>query len=691
MHTTRIGTLTVLATVAPHLCAAQAVGDGTLKRQAKTVVVLVTAQRSSKFVRGSGFILSRKRHVATNLHVVAGAERIEVHHAAGSAHATLLYPNPKGEQVARCARSPKDFRACQPDIAILVLRSPLGDLGVVELAQSLPDEDHSVSAFGFPGVSDEVARAASAQRRLDPSSSSGRIGGTIPSDDGWWEYYEHDAAISPGSSGGPLFDVCGRVVGVNTMYSPSAGRSWAVSVRALAVKLKELGIAHHRTEEPCSAEIVTGDFTEFRDDVEDAVMDVVVPVGVIVCAICAVLVLARVMKFRMKSVAGVTVILVLIVVGGLVTYHRVGGQDTAEWHDPGERAAVGSPDRSVSPLRVRTVPPGAWLTITREDDGVIEWNSSDPMPPSGKALELGRYNVEARKEGYMTRSGSLVHDASRGWARVAVLCKAPSEADIRQPWRRRHHFIDCDDCRLGTFGKFPEMVVVPAGCYLRGEDQDHRVTFAEPFAVSKYEVTYKQWKACAGCADRKDIGRDGGFGWDKEPALNVSWNDAMDYVEWLSGETKKQYRLLSESEWEYVARAGTETVYSLGEGDRIHGLANCRGCGGNEDGDPEPVGSFPWNPWGLHDVHGNVQEWVADCWLESVKELPRDGSAWLGDGDDRWPFSIRSCRDGVVRGGSWSDGREDVRSASRRKLATGTRNHSTGFRVARSRHHGDAW
>lgn len=475
------------------------------------------------------------------------------------------------------------------------------------------------------------------------------------------------------------------------MYSPSAGRSWAVSVRALAVKLKELGIAHHRTEEPCSAEIVTGDFTEFRDDVEDAVMDVVVPVGVIVCAICAVLVLARVMKFRMKSVAGVTVILVLIVVGGLVTYHRVGGQDTAEWHDPGERAAVGSPDRSVSPLRVRTVPPGAWLTITREDDGVIEWNSSDPMPPSGKALELGRYNVEARKEGYMTRSGSLVHDASRGWARVAVLCKAPSEADIRQPWRRRHHFIDCDDCRLGTFGKFPEMVVVPAGCYLRGEDQDHRVTFAEPFAVSKYEVTYKQWKACAGCADRKDIGRDGGFGWDKEPALNVSWNDAMDYVEWLSGETKKQYRLLSESEWEYVARAGTETVYSLGEGDRIHGLANCRGCGGNEDGDPEPVGSFPWNPWGLHDVHGNVQEWVADCWLESVKELPRDGSAWLGDGDDRWPFSIRSCRDGVVRGGSWSDGREDVRSASRRKLATGTRNHSTGFRVARSRHHGDAW
>lgn len=134
-------------------------------------------------------------------------------------------------------------------------------------------------------------------------------------------------------------------------------------------------------------------------------------------------------------------------------------------------------------LRVRTVPPGGWLTITREGDEEPVWSSNRPMPSSGSLLRLGRYDVEAKKKGYAVSYGSLLHGPSSDWKGVIPLCRAPSEMDRR--------FRDCDIC--------PQMEVVPAGCYVMGEGgtMGRTVTIDKPFAVGKYEVTHEQWMACA--------------------------------------------------------------------------------------------------------------------------------------------------------------------------------------------------
>ena len=235
------------------------------------------------------------------------------------------------------------------------------------------------------------------------------------------------------------------------------------------------------------------------------------------------------------------------------------------------------------------------------------------------------------------------------------------------------------DCR-----RCPEMVVVPAGSYRMGsasggsdERPVHEVTIEYPFAVGKYEVTFAQWDACArarACPRGERIADDRDWGRRQRPVIKVNWSDAQRYVRWLSGETKKSYRLLSESEWEYAARAGTQTAYSWG--DRIgSGRANCDGCGGQwDDRQTAPVGSFAANAWNLHDMHGNVWEWVADCWNESYAGAPRDGSAWLSG----------NCSMRALRGGSWSSGPSDLRAANRGRYATGNRYSDLGFRVART-------
>ena len=321
----------------------------------------------------------------------------------------------------------------------------------------------------------------------------------------------------------------------------------------------------------------------------------------------------------------------------------------------------------------------------------------------------------------------------------------------------------------------------------------HEVTMAHPFAVGVYEVTFEEWEACVsggGCGGYRPD--DAGWGRGRRPVINVSWEDAKAYVEWLTGRTGKEYRLLSESEWEYVARSGTDTRY-FWWGDEI-GLhrADCEACvelfidGSGKDAqmqarwerspldvddkgwargwsDPEvverdsrwrewvgcavrweeaqryvewlsrktgegyrllkesewddvaragtgtgyfwwgyeigldlanhrgvhamfeggapfagpcqttPVGSFPANPFGLYDVHGNVWEWVEDCWNDNYRGAPSDGSAWES-GD---------CGNRVLRGGSWLNDGPDLRSANRFSGSTGSRGNQVGLRVAR--------
>ena len=156
----------------------------------------------------------------------------------------------------------------------------------------------------------------------------------------------------------------------------------------------------------------------------------------------------------------------------------------------------------------------------------------------------------------------------------------------------------------------------------------------------------------------------------------MNWEDAQSYVSWLSARTGKTYRLLSESEWEYVARAGTETAYSWGNSIGVN-RANCDGCGSQwDDKQTAPVGSFAANAWGVYDMHGNVYEWVEDCYNDSYEGAPVDGSSWESE--------ERCWR--VQRGGSWYRSPRNVRSAHRDSSPTNYRGilNDYGFRIARS-------
>ena len=237
-------------------------------------------------------------------------------------------------------------------------------------------------------------------------------------------------------------------------------------------------------------------------------------------------------------------------------------------------------------------------------------------------------------------------------------------------------FRDCDTC--------PEMVVIPAGTFRMGcvsghycdfdEHPVHSVRLSRPFALSKHEVTFDEYDRFAAATGRDRL-FDAGWGRGRRPVVIVSWNDAQEYVAWLTSETGARYRLPSEAEWEYAARAGTTTAYSWGN-DLGNNRANCDGCGSQWDNEmTAPVGSFGTNAWGLHDMHGNVREWVEDCWHDSYAGAPADGSAWTVGGD---------CSRRVLRGGSWFDIPWYLRAALRSGYFAGGRLDVLGFRVART-------
>lgn len=224
------------------------------------------------------------------------------------------------------------------------------------------------------------------------------------------------------------------------------------------------------------------------------------------------------------------------------------------------------------------------------------------------------------------------------------------------------------------------MVVIPAGSFLMGspagegaddEHPQHRVTLAEPFALGKYEVTFEEYERFASAKARKHP-EDRGWGRGRRPVINVSWKDARDYAAWLSEQTGKRYRLPTEAEWEYAARAGSQTAYWWGQAIG-KGNANCDGCGSQwDDKQTAPVGSFKPNPWGLYDTAGNVWEWEQDCYHDSYQGAPEDGSAWEEAG----------CPRRVIRGGSWSYPPGLVRSAGRRGVGPGYRGRGLGVRLA---------
>jgi formylglycine-generating enzyme required for sulfatase activity len=308
-------------------------------------------------------------------------------------------------------------------------------------------------------------------------------------------------------------------------------------------------------------------------------------------------------------------------------------------------------------------------------EAVQLWNRADGEPVEQRPATLQRVQANLktiieRHPGSVLAVRLVIGDTvgPLSVVRVDRAARAAAEARAAEAQARAARaagidviFRDCPEC--------PEMVVLPAGSTRLASGRN--VTIAAPFAVGKFEVTFAEWDACVaqgGCSHRPD---DWGWGRGRQPVMNVNWDDAQQYVAWLSRKTGKAYRLLSEAEWEYAAQAGSGLEVAVTRGAN---QANCYGCGSRWDGrQTAPVGSFAANAFGLHDMLGNVWEWTADCWNENHAGAAADGGARLG-GD---------CSARVLRGGSWLDFRL-TRSADRIGNAAVDRDGFKGFRVART-------
>jgi len=307
---------------------------------------------------------------------------------------------------------------------------------------------------------------------------------------------------------------------------------------------------------------------------------------------------------------------------------------------------------------------------------------------------------------------------------IVTLAAAAATVSTRAQRKAGESFRDCADC--------PEMVVIPAGTFLMGAPDDEagreeaegprRRVSVRAFAAGKFHVTRGEWAAFVsathrvvpdGCA----VPRPNGYGFDpaaswrsvrfeqddSHPVVCVTWADAGDYARWLSHRTGQTYRLLTEAEWEYAARAGTTTAFPWGPS-ASHDYANYgaeenfKGLASGRDRweFTSPVGSFPPNAFGLHDMHGNVLQWVQDCFA-TYASLPADGAAYetsipVKEKEGMFPFMTGkdSCAFRMLRGGDWADPPRMIRSAFRNLAPTANttievyRSAGVGFRVART-------
>lgn len=231
-------------------------------------------------------------------------------------------------------------------------------------------------------------------------------------------------------------------------------------------------------------------------------------------------------------------------------------------------------------------------------------------------------------------------------------------------------FRDCPDC--------PEMIVVPTGEFEMGgkanpfEGPAHRVTISRPFAIARRETSFAEWDACVSDGKCKHVPNDHGWGRGEQPVIDVSWLDAKEFALWLTQKTSRNYRLPSEAEWEYAARAGTTSLFWWGrEAGKTN--ANCSNCADTPLQRTMRTGTFSPNKFGLYDTAGNAYEWVEDCWNDTYIGAPKEGFAWTS-GD---------CRQRVIRGGSFSNKSDMATSAARFRYDLDVRYISNGFRVVR--------
>ena len=319
--------------------------------------------------------------------------------------------------------------------------------------------------------------------------------------------------------------------------------------------------------------------------------------------------------------------------------------------------------------------PGARVFIDGKDAGAV---------PLITELPVGSYEITIKGDKLSGTAQLQIRDGEQRTLVVKLQGAKQSKPKTNSRVQRTSGDViqDCPQC--------PKMVYIPAGAFRMGDiqgggDSDekpvHRVS-VKAFLMSATEVTFDQWDACVAAGGCSYKPSDQGWGRGSRPVITVSWEDITDqYIPWLNKKTGAQYRLPSEAEWEYAARAGSETKYSWGN-TASHEYANygtdscCDGLAKGKDKwkYTSPVASFYANAFGLYDMHGNVWEWTQDCWNGSYKGAPSDGTAWLSG----------NCSRRVLRGGSWFKYPDILRSANRNYYSTGFRNSVIGFRLART-------
>lgn len=348
-------------------------------------------------------------------------------------------------------------------------------------------------------------------------------------------------------------------------------------------------------------------------------------------------------------------------------------KDQRVWESEGPRAelVVISAAKAGAAQPAGAVEMGFWDTI-KDSDTAADYQAYLSAYPNGQFAPSARSRL-ARLQPTAPASPATGNPAPRTAAASPAQIPAPATTPASPPPAAAAPIRDCPVC--------PEVVLIPAGTMTMGstdvfafEAPVHEVTIAKPFYIGRREVTFDEWDAClidGGCQYRPE---DHGQGRRMRPASNLDWNDAKSYVAWLSRKTGKTYRLPSEAEWEYAARAGTKTTYYWGntlEKDR----ANCAGCDTTPLKQTIATGTYPPNAFGLLDMAGNAAEWVEDCWADDYKAAPKDGSA----------FTKPNCHERVLRGGSFNNDPRFVRTAARFKYDFDVRYYANGFRVVREK------
>lgn len=325
-------------------------------------------------------------------------------------------------------------------------------------------------------------------------------------------------------------------------------------------------------------------------------------------------------------------------------------------------------------LALTTDPPNAEIYV----DGQLKTN----LTPVVLHLPTGKHLIEAKKDNQSAKLEVLISDNLVVHNKMVLvsLPPPPPKEEKKESVPKKPGESFKDQLKDGNFG--PEMVIIPAGKFRMGDLRGVGATDEQPvhevsvksFAMSRHEVTFNEYDYFA-AQTRREKPSDNGWERGNRPVINVSWDDATAYADWLSGLTGESYRLPSEAEWEYAARAGTVTDYWWGSEIGIN-RANCGGSSSQWSGQQTaPVGSFAPNPFGLHDMLGNVWEWTCSEYEQkySGKELECIGKNHANE----------DSRPRVIRGGAWYNVAQWLRASSRTWNARAYRNNEVGFRLAR--------